>query len=131
MSQDGPELQGSGGKIGPRKVGRSLGCPPFSSGSVLATHGWCILDLSASSLDSTGAQQRSCGVERGQRGWLAGEGGGEAGWGMGQPGSIGGSLSLAEIWEGTSAPPGRPSQESQPSVPNPFPLLPWTSHDLP
>lgn len=35
-------------------------------GSSLATHEWCILDLSASNLGSTAAQQRGCGVERGQ-----------------------------------------------------------------
>lgn len=39
-----------------------MGVGPF-----LATHGWCILDLSASSLGSTGAQQRGCGAERGQQ----------------------------------------------------------------
>lgn len=43
-------------------------------GLVLATHQWCILDPSVSSLGSTGAQQRGCGAERSklEGGWKGG-----------------------------------------------------------
>ena len=108
-----PGTRAQEGKQTPGWIGRVTGlCPPFSSsggwggvgGTILATHGWCILDLSASSLGSTGAQQRGCGTERGQPG--------------GQPGPADGSLSLA------SAPSGRAGQGSQPHVHKPFPLCP-------
>lgn len=85
--------------------------PQEGWGLVLATHEWCTLDLSASSLGSTGAQQRSCGAERGQPG--------------------GGLVSkvLDCLWLRYGRLPG-PSQAGlaasrSPTDPNPFPLLPW------
>lgn len=88
----------------------------FGWGSVLATHGWYILDLSASSLGSTGAPQRGYRAERGQSEgslvpqvdhclWL----------------DAGGCLShIRQTWPKVTAP-----------IPSPFSLLPWPSQHLP
>lgn len=86
-------------------------------GSILSTHGWCILDLSASSLGSTGAWQRSCGAERGQ-----------------PAGSLAPRVDHC-LWLRCGRLP-QPHQAGlakchSPSVPNPFPLLSWPSQPLP
>lgn len=89
-------------------LGSVLPSPPVG-GCILATHGWCILDHSASSLGSSGAQQRGCGAERGQPG-----------------GSLAPQVDhcLPETWDAASAPSGRPGPGSQPPCPRPLPALP-------